>query len=88
MRPFAALRATCGASSGVPLELAALRQSRALIRLGFRSSAQTEGVGVQIQFRYAFDSDKLHRVSREFYNCTNLQYIQPQLNPHAPVEGI
>jgi hypothetical protein len=31
------------ASSGVPLELAALRQSRALIHLKLRSSAQTEG---------------------------------------------
>jgi hypothetical protein len=29
--------------AGVPLELAALRQSRALIRLALRSSAQTEG---------------------------------------------
>ena len=29
--------------AGVPLELAALRQSRALIRLAFRSSAHTEG---------------------------------------------
>jgi hypothetical protein len=29
--------------AGVPLELAALRQSRALIRLGLRSSAHTEG---------------------------------------------
>ena len=29
--------------AGVPLELAALRQSRALFRLGFRSSAHTEG---------------------------------------------
>jgi hypothetical protein len=31
------------ASSGVPLELASLRQSRALIHLKLRSSAQTEG---------------------------------------------
>jgi ankyrin repeat protein len=31
-------------SAGVSLELAALRQSRALIRLNLRSSAQTEGV--------------------------------------------
>jgi hypothetical protein len=30
-------------SSGVPLELAALRQSRALIHLKLRSSAHTEG---------------------------------------------
>ena len=29
--------------AGVPLELAALRQSRALIRLGFRSSAHSQG---------------------------------------------
>ena len=34
------------ASSGVPLELAALRQSRALIRLKLRSSAHTQGVGL------------------------------------------
>ncbi len=31
--------------------------------------------------------DKLHRVSREFYDCTNLQYIKPQLNPRAFPEG-
>jgi hypothetical protein len=31
--------------AGVPLALAALRQSRALIRLGLRSSAHTKGVG-------------------------------------------
>ena len=99
MRPFAALRATCGASSGVPLELAALRQSRALIHLKLRSSAHTEGVGPnsdsgsiepasQAQFRYVFYSDKLHQVSREFYRCKNLQYIQSQPNPHAAFEGI
>ena len=38
---------------GVPLELAALRQSRALIRLDLRSSAHTEGGGVRIQIRGA-----------------------------------
>jgi hypothetical protein len=37
------------ASSGVPLELAALRQSRALIHLKLRSSAQAEGVGQAIR---------------------------------------
>ena len=31
--------------AGVPLELAALRQSRALIRLGLRSSAHSQGFG-------------------------------------------
>ena len=35
------------ASSGVPLALAALRQSRALIHLKLRSSAHTEGGGGQ-----------------------------------------
>jgi hypothetical protein len=37
------------ASSGVPLELAALRQSRALIHLKLRSSAHTEGVGSEFR---------------------------------------
>jgi hypothetical protein len=35
-------------ADGVSLQLAALRQSRALIRQPFRSSAQTQGVGEEI----------------------------------------
>jgi hypothetical protein len=31
---------------------------------------------------------KRQRVSRKFYNCTNLQYIQSQPNPHAVSGGI
>ena len=87
------------ASSGVPLELAALRQSRALIHLKLRSSAHTEGVGsefgfgcmepaMRAQFSYIFYSKKLYRVFREFSYCTNWQYIQSQPNPHAAFEGI
>ena len=47
LRPFAALRAPCGARSsrGLARTRLRLRQSRALIRLDFRSSAHTEGVG-------------------------------------------
>jgi len=46
LRPCASLRAPCGAqSSRGPRKLASLKQRAALIRLAFRSSAQTEGVG-------------------------------------------
>jgi hypothetical protein len=31
---------------------------------------------------------KRHLVSRKFYNCTNLQYIHSQTNPHAVSGGI
>ena len=46
LRPFAALRATCGARlrRGLARTRLRLRQSRSLIRLNLRSSAQTEGV--------------------------------------------
>ena len=44
--------------AGVPLELAALRQSRALIRLGFRSSAHSQGFwgGARNRIRVRSDS--------------------------------
>ena len=54
------------ASSGVPLKLAALRQSQALIHLKLRSSAQTEGFcggGVGFGVRL------FREVRYCFYNC-------------------
>ena len=54
LRPFASLRATCGARSSRGLaKLAALRFAQttpALIRLDLRSSAHTQGVGEKYQY--------------------------------------
>ena len=55
---------------------------------GSNSNSGSTEPASQAQCRYVFYSDKLHRVSREFYRCKNLQYIQSQPNPHAAFEGI
>ena len=51
------------------------------IQTASSNSSFTNAVAIRIK-------DKLHRVSRKFYNWTNVQYIQPQPNPHAALGGI
>src|SRR3982750_1398543 len=50
LRPFASLRAACGARSRRgQKQLATLKQVFALIRLALRSSAHTQGLGIEMQ---------------------------------------
>ena len=60
------------------------------IQKGLSSNSNSGKIepALRAQFSYVFYSKKLYRVSRKFYNCKNLQYIQSQPSPHAAFEGI
>ena len=61
--------------AGVPLELAALRQSRSLIRLDLRSSAHTEGGGGQDSDSETIEPALRAQCCYVFSSCLRTYYV-------------